>query len=83
MQLVTQNQKPCSLYEIEHSSKDLQPCLQMSTNSLCHVLVLKNHRVIEIQICSVSHNKNEKESSSNDPLTISKSHYFISKTEMR
>ena len=40
----------CSLYKIEHSSTDLQPCLQMSSNSSCHGLVLKIHGVVEIQI---------------------------------
>ena len=38
------------LYEIEHSSTDLQPCLQMSSDNLCHDLVLKIHSVVEIQI---------------------------------
>ena len=46
----TRNEKPCCLYKIEHSSTDLQSCLQMSSNSLCHVLILKSHRVVEIQI---------------------------------
>ena len=50
----------CSLYEIELSSTDLQPCLQMSSNSLCHGLVLKIHSMVEIQIqASVFCNKNE------------------------
>ena len=40
----------CSLYKIEHSSTDLQPCLQMSSISLCHGLVLKIHSVVELQI---------------------------------
>ena len=39
-----------SLYEIEHSSTDLQPCLQMSSKILCHGLVLTIHIVVEIQI---------------------------------
>ena len=38
------------LYNIEHSSTDLQPCLQMSSNKLCHGLVLKIYSVVEIQI---------------------------------
>ena len=38
-----------SLYKNEHSSTDLQSCLQMSSNSLCHALVLKIHSVVEIQ----------------------------------
>ena len=38
------------LYKIELSSTDLQPCLQMSSNNLCHGLVLKIHSVVEIQI---------------------------------
>ena len=42
--------KSCSLYKIEHSSTDLQQCLQMSSDSLCHGLVLKIHSVVEIQI---------------------------------
>ena len=42
--------KPCSLCKIEHSSADLQPCLQISSNSLCHGLVLKSDSVVEIQI---------------------------------
>ena len=40
----------CSLQKIVHSSTDLQPCLQMSSNSLCHGLVLKIDSVLEIQI---------------------------------
>ena len=40
----------CSLYKIKDSSTDLQPCLQMSSNNLCHGLVLKIHSVVEIQI---------------------------------
>ena len=51
----------------------------MSSNSLCHLLVLNSHRVVEIHIFSVSCNKNQKESLNNDPLTTSNSHYFISK----
>ena len=42
--------KPCSSHKIEHSSTDLQPCLQMPSSSLCHDLVLKIHSVLEIQI---------------------------------
>ena len=44
------NEKPCSLYTIEHSSTDLQPCLQMSSKSLCHGLALRSHRVVETQV---------------------------------
>ena len=40
----------CSLNEIDYSSSDLQPCLQMSSNNLCHGLDLKIHSVVEIQI---------------------------------
>ena len=40
----------CSLYEIEQSSTDIQPCLYMSSNDLCHGLVLKTHSVVELQI---------------------------------
>ena len=47
---LTRNEKPCCLYKNEHSSTDLQPCLQMSSNSLCHGLVLKIYSVVEIQI---------------------------------
>ena len=39
-----------SLYKSEHSLTDPQPCLQMSSNSLCYGIVLKIHRVVEIQI---------------------------------
>ena len=39
-----------SLYKIEYPSTDLQQCFQMSSNNLCHGLVLKIHRVLEIQI---------------------------------
>ena len=39
-----------SLHKINHSSTDLQPCLQMSSNSLCHRLVLKIHSKVETQI---------------------------------
>ena len=46
----TRNEKNCSLCKIEHSSTDLQTGLQMSSNSLCHDLVLKSHKVVEIQI---------------------------------
>ena len=42
--------KPCLLYKIEHSCTDLQRCLQISSNILCHVLVLKSHNVLEVQI---------------------------------
>ena len=51
----------------------------MSTNRLCHFLVLNSHRVVEIHNFSVSCNRNEKESSNNDSLTTSNSHYLISK----
>ena len=48
---VTRNEKnSCSLYEIEHSSTDLQPCLQIQSNNQRHALVLKIHSVVEIQI---------------------------------
>ena len=40
----------CPLYKSEHSSTDLQPCLQMSSNGLWHGLVLKVHIVVKIQI---------------------------------
>ena len=80
---VTRNKKPCSLNKFEQSPADLQPGLQVSSNSLCHGLVLKNHKMVEIQICSLSCKTNEKESSSNDHLTISIFHYFISKIKMR
>ena len=70
---------PCSLYKNEHSSTNLPPCLQMSSISLRHFLVLNSHRVVDMRLSQ----QNEKESSSNDPLTIRNSHYFISKTKMR
>ena len=38
---------------------DLQSCLQISSNNLCHGLVLKIHSVVEIQIRSSFANKNE------------------------
>ena len=37
-------------YKIEHTSRDPQPCLQMTSNSLCQFLVLNIHRVVETQI---------------------------------
>ena len=40
----------CSLHKIEHSSTDLQPCLQISSKSLCHGLVLKIHSAVKTQI---------------------------------
>ena len=33
---------------MEHSSSDLQPCLQIASNSLRHGLVLKSLSVVEI-----------------------------------
>ena len=42
--------QPCSLYKIEHSTTDLQPCLQVSSNSVCRGLVLKSRSVVEKKI---------------------------------
>ena len=42
--------KPCPLYKIEHPSRDPQPCLQMTSNSLCHFLALNTPRVVATQI---------------------------------
>ena len=47
---VTRSKKPRSLNQFEHSSTDLRPGLQMSSIVLCHGLVLRSHRVVEIQI---------------------------------
>ena len=41
----------CSLHKIVHSSTDHQPCLQMSSNSLCRGLVLKIHSALDAWIC--------------------------------
>ena len=50
MDFNTNRKNSCSLYKIEHSSTDLQPCLRMSSNNLYHRLVLKIHSVVEKQI---------------------------------
>ena len=48
---VTRYENTLAVYKkIEQSSTDIQPCLQMSSNSSCHGLVLKIHSVVEIQI---------------------------------
>ena len=46
----TKRKNLSSLYKSERKSTDLQPCLQMSSNSLCLGLVLKIHSVVEKQI---------------------------------
>ena len=48
--LLNEMKKPCTLYNIVHSSTDPQPRLQMSSNSLCQGLVLKVPSVVEKQI---------------------------------
>ena len=50
MDFNTKRKNSCSLYKSEHTSTDLQPCLQMSLNILCHGIVLTIHIVVEIQI---------------------------------
>ena len=48
---VTRNENTLAVYKkIEQSFTDIQPCLEMSSKSLCRGLALKIQSVVEIQI---------------------------------